>query len=406
MEAGCPILARRAALAGSESRPLPGERVKIERIETILVDVPTRRPHKLAFATVTEQNYVLVRIHAGGLVGIGEAATIGGPRWGDESTEAIKANIDRYIAPVIVGQNALNLNVLEGRLERCIRGNSFARAAVNMALYDLAARANGLSVASLLGGPVETAIELAWTLASGSTDTDIAEAEEMLTLKRHRHFKVKIGFGDPDRDVAHVARLAETLAGRASMRVDVNQGWDEHTASRLIPRLEAAGVALVEQPLPRWNVEGMARIAAQSKLAIMADEGVASVHDAMAHARARAADVFALKVTKAGGYAETRRVAAVARGAGLSLYGGCMLETGIGTAAYLQLFSTLAPLTWGCELFGPMLLDHGLTTAPLDVRDFAIHLPQGPGIGVALDEAKLAFFRRDRGGSSVSVAAE
>lgn len=380
--------------------------VKIERIETFLVDVPTRRAHKLAFATVAAQNYVIVRVHAEGLVGTGEAATIGGPRWGDESTEAIKANIDTYIAPVVIGQDALNLNVIEDRLERSVRGNSFARAAVAMAVYDLAARARNQSVASLLGGPIATAIDLAWTLASGHTDKDLAEAEEMLAARRHRHFKIKVGFGDPDHDVAHVVRLAEALAGRASIRVDVNQGWDEHTATRLIPRLEAAGVALVEQPLPRWNVDGMARLTAQSRLAIMADEGVANIHDAILHAKTHAADVFALKVTKAGGYAETRRIAAIARAAGLSLYGGCMLETGIGTAGYLQLFSTLVPFAWGCELFGPLLIDDGLTTTALEVRDFAIHLPGGPGIGVELDEAKLDFYRRDRNRSSVSIAAE
>ena len=380
--------------------------MKIERIETILVDVPTRRAHKLAFATVTEQNYVIVRAYADGLVGIGEAATIGGPRWGDESTEAIKTNVDTYIAPVVVGQDAQNLNIIEDRLARSVRGNPFARAAVGMAIYDLVARGRNQSVAALLGGSTATAIELAWTLASGNTETDLAEAEELLATKRHRHFKVKIGFGDPDRDVAHVARLAESLAGRASIRVDVNQGWDEYTAARLIPKLADAGVALVEQPLPRWNIDGMARLTSQSTLAIMADEGVASAHDAMLHAKAHAAHVFALKMTKAGGYAETRRVAAIAQAAGLSIYGGCMLETSIGTAAYLQLFSTLAPFAWGCELFGPLLIDDGLTTVPLDFRDFAIHLPTGTGHGVEIDEEKLAFYRRDRNRAQVSRAAE
>jgi muconate cycloisomerase len=370
--------------------------MKIDLVEAILVDIPTRRPHKLAFATVSTQNYVIVRVHAEGLVGVGEAATIGGPRWGEESTEAIKANIDAYIGPAILGQDARNLNAIEARIAKSVRGNSFARAAVGMAVYNLVARANGVSVAQLLGGVVEPSLELVWTLASGSTERDIAEGGEMLAARRHRHFKVKIGFGDADVDATHVVRLAEAFAGKATIRVDVNQGWDEQTARRLMPRLASAGVALAEQPLPRWNLDGMARLRGRTGIAVMADEGVASVHEAFAHAAAHAADAFALKVTKSGGYAETRRVAAVAQGAGLALYGGCMLETGVGTAACLQLFATLAPFKWGTELFGPKLLQDDIVVMPPECRDFAIHLPKGPGIGVEIDPEKLAFYRRDR----------
>jgi L-alanine-DL-glutamate epimerase-like enolase superfamily enzyme len=195
--------------------------------------------------------------------------------------------------------------------------------------------------------------------------------------------------------------LAQAFAGRASIRVDLNQAWDEPTARRLLPKLASAGVALVEQPLPRWNVEGMARLSASSTgIAIMADEGVASCHDALAHARLRAADAFALKVTKSGGYAETRRVAAIADAAGIGLYGGCMLETGIGTAGYLQLFATFSHLGWACELFGPRLLQHDIIATPLAMHDFAIHLPDGPGTGVAIDPDKLSFYRRDSGHQS------
>lgn len=380
--------------------------MKIERIETILLDVPVKRAHKLAFATVTEQNYVLVFVYAGGLIGVGEAATIGGPRWGDESTEGIKATIDTYIAPVLVGQDASNLNAIEDRLGRCVRGNAFARAAVGMAIHDLVARARGMNVAELLGGVVESSIELAWTLASGSTERDIAEGEGALAARRHRHFKIKIGFGDPDTDTAHVVKLAEHFAGRATIRIDVNQGWDEVTAKRLLPRMASVGVMMAEQPLPKWNLEGMSRLATSSPIAIMADEGVASSHDAIAHVRQHAANAVALKVTKSGGYAETRRIAGIAQAAGLALYGGCMLETGIGTAAYLQLFATLPKMAFGCELFGAMLLNDTITTAEPKVEDFRIHLPEGLGIGVEIDPDKLAFFRRDKTTRLSVMAAE
>lgn len=200
------------------------------------------------------------------------------------------------------------------------------------------------------------------------------------------------------------SNLVLERVGRATIRIDVNQGWDEHTARRFLSPLEQAGVALVEQPLPRWNVAGMARLKTSTAMSVMADEGVASSHDAIAHVQAAAADTFALKVTKSGGYAETRRIAAIAAGAGLALYGGCMLETGIGTAAYLQLFATLPSMKWGCELFGPRLLENDIVTSPPAMKDFAIHLPDSYGTGVEIDEDKLNFYRRDRSRSAQAKA--
>src|SRR5262245_61938770 len=128
--------------------------LNIERIETILVDIPTTRTHHLSFAAVDTQNYVIVRVFAGGLVGIGEASTIGGPAWGDESTEAIKVTIDTYLAPHLIGKDARELTRLAGLMDTAVRGNRFAKAAVDIALHDLVARSRGEPVYQLLGGKV------------------------------------------------------------------------------------------------------------------------------------------------------------------------------------------------------------------------------------------------------------
>src|SRR4029453_7835292 len=114
--------------------------MKNERIETVLVEIPTTRTHHLSFAAVDTQNYVIVKVFADGLVGIGEASTIGGPAWGDESTEAIKGTIDTYLAPHLLGKEARALTRLGGLMETAVKGNRFAKAAVDMALHDLVAR--------------------------------------------------------------------------------------------------------------------------------------------------------------------------------------------------------------------------------------------------------------------------
>lgn len=371
--------------------------MKIKSIESILVDIPTKRVHKLSFGSVTVQNYVIVRIRSeDGFEGIGEASTIGGPSWAQESTETIKLIIDTYLAPHLIGIDPRNIRAIGGLMDRLAKGNSFAKAAIEMALVDLVARRLGVPAFQLYGGKLRDHIELASTLASGDTAQDIEEGEEKLRLSQHRIFKLKIGYGEPNRDVAHVSSIAAHFAGRARVHVDVNQAWDEVTAVQCISQLQAAGVALIEQPVARDQVDAMARLTARFDTLIMADESLASLADAHRLVQQHAADVFALKLTKAGGPFATLKVAALAEAAGIPCYGGCMLETSVGTAAYLHTFVAVAGLTQACELFGPMLLKDDLVTKPLEFGDFAIHLHDGVGYGVEIDPEKIAFYRRDK----------
>jgi muconate/chloromuconate cycloisomerase len=372
-------------------------RLPIERIEAVPARLPTIRPHHLAFATVDAMDVVIVRVTAGGVVGFGEASTIGGPRWGEESPEGIAAIVAEYLAEPMLGQDAAQLNNVEARLGRAVRGNAFAKAALSMAIHDAVARARGARLADLLGGPQCIQLPLAWTLASGDTSRDIEEGEKMLATRRHRDFKLKIGAHAPEADIAHAAAIARAFEGRASVRVDVNQAWDEATAARSLPALAEAGVVMAEQPVPDWNVPAMARLQrANPRLSIMGDEGVATPQDALRHASEVACAAVALKPAKHGGVSGTRAVAAIARAAGLGLYGGTMLEGTVGTLGALHLYSTLGDFPWGTELFGPLLLRDTLTTTAPEYRDFAIHLPSGPGIGTDLDSDKLAHYRTDR----------
>lgn len=378
--------------------------MKIRSIEAILVDVPTTRVHRLSFGAITAQNYVIVRIHdEEGRVGLGEASTIGGPAWSEESTETIKAMIDTYLAPRLAGTDPRQLLALSAQMGQWVKGNHFAKAAVEMALLDLVARSLDVPAYQLLGGRVHDKFELAWTLASGDTRTDIDEGEAKLEAKLHRVFKLKIGYASPEADLAHASAIARHFAGRARIQVDVNQAWDELTATRCIAKLQDAGVGLIEQPVPRQQVDAMARLAQRFDIPIMADESLATPADALDLVRRNAADVFALKLTKAGGPFATLKSAAIAEAAGVPCYGGCMLESSIGTAAYLHTFAAIQGITWGCELFGPLLLQDDLVTQPLAYRDHAIHLHKGAGFGVEIDPDKLAFYRRDRRSMSVRV---
>ena len=154
----------------------------IESIETIIVDLPTIRPHKLAMHTMQNQTLVIIRLRcADGIEGIGESTTIGGLAYGNESPDSIKTNIDTHFAPLLIGQDSANVNAAMLRLERSIRGNTFAKSGIETALLDAQGKRLGLPVSELLGGRVRDALPVAWTLASGDTAKDIAEAQ-MLSL--------------------------------------------------------------------------------------------------------------------------------------------------------------------------------------------------------------------------------
>jgi muconate cycloisomerase len=369
---------------------------RIEHIEALLVDLPTIRPHKLSMTVMSGQTLMIVRIRCSdGVVGIGEGTTIGGLNYGAESPEGMKLTIDTYIAPFLLQKDPRQVGPLMAAIGKSVRDNNFAKCAIETALLDAQGKRTGLSIADLFGGRFQERLPVAWTLASGDTGKDIAEAEEMLQRRRHNVFKLKIGRSDIKVDVAHVAAIKKAVGPRASVRVDVNQAWSEASAAGAIALLEEVGCDLVEQPIAMSNRDGMARLAARARIPIMADEALHGPETAFAYATAAAADVFALKIAQSGGLHGARRVAAIADAADIGLYGGTMLEGAVATIASAHLFSTLPNLEWGTELFGPLLLTEEILTAPLDYSDFSLKVPTGPGLGITLDEDRVARFRRD-----------
>jgi muconate cycloisomerase len=377
------------------SRDIEMQRILIENLTTIIVDLPTIRPHKLAMHTMQKQTLVILRLRCSdGIEGIGEATTIGGLAYGYESPESIKANIDAHLAPALVGLDANNINAAMQRLDKIAKGNTFAKSGIESALLDAQGKRLGLPVSELLGGRVRDSLEVAWTLASGDTARDIAEAEQMLEARRHRIFKLKIGANPLEQDIKHVVAIKKALGERASVRVDVNQYWDESQAIRGCQVLGDNGIDLIEQPISRVNRSGQIRLNQRSPAPIMADESIESVEDAFSLAADGAACVFALKIAKNGGPRAVLRTAQIAEAAGIALYGGTMLEGSVGTLASAHAFLTLKQLTWDTELFGPLLLTEDIVTETPQYRDFHLHIPRTPGLGLTLDEERLARFRR------------
>ena len=375
------------------TRATPAGRVTIDGVETLLLDLPTIRPHQLSMATMNGQTLMLVRLYCSdGTVGIGEGTTIGGLAYGAESPEGMKLAIDTYFAPLLKGSDANRVQAVMATLNTAIRDNRFAKCAVETALYDALGQRTGLAVSELLGGRLRERLPVAWTLASGNTAKDIDEAEAMLAQRRHCIFKLKIGKREVQQDVAHVAAIKRAMGDRASVRVDVNMAWSELEARHGLAALADAGCELAEQPVAR--PEALARLTGRYPIAVMADESLVGPVSAFTLARVAGADVYAIKIEQSGGLRAAQEVAAIADAANIELYGGTMLEGAIGTIASAHVFSTFRELHWGTELFGPLLLTEEILQTPLTYKDFHLELPTGPGLGIKLDEDRVQHFCR------------
>jgi muconate cycloisomerase len=377
----------------------------IHSIEAVLVDLPTIRAHKLAMTTMHQQTLVIIKVRCSdGVEGIGEATSIGGLAYGDQSPESTQLAIEAYLAPLLIGQNADNINAAMVLMAKQVQGQSYAKSAIESALFDAMGKRRGLPVHALLGGAIRKSMPVLWTLASGDSGQDIEEAQGLIEARRHQVFKLKIGRGDPDANVAHVARIKKALGDDVLVTVDVNQAWDEMTAQRAIAALEDAGVGLIEQPVARKHRRALGRLAARFDVPIMADESINGPEDALELANEGAADVFALKISKAGGLLATQRTAAIGDAAGIGLYGGTMLEGAVGSIAAAHVFAVLPQLRWGTELFGPLLVKDDVVTERPTYRDFELHLTDAPGFGLQIDEDKLNHYRRDRTRAQFALA--
>jgi muconate cycloisomerase len=367
---------------------------RVETVRTTLVDLPLRRPHQFRDSTMDVQVVLLVRVITGdGVVGVGEGVVPGGPWWGGESVETMQVVIDRYLTPLAVGADLGRLPELRERMDRLVAANPFAKCALETAMWDAWARTLGLPLHTLLGGRCRDALPVTWVI--GAADPDLVLEEALAKVESgHASIKLKMGALEPAADTARVEKIASSLAQVTSVRVDLNGAWDELTATRLLPRLEQAGIDLVEQPTPAWDVDALARLSALLRIPVMADESLRSDHDALTLAARRAANVFSLKIGKSGGYLATQRIAAVAQAAGIACHGGTGIESSLGTLAGAHLLATLPAVTYGSELFGPLLMTDGLLAEPLDYRDGALHLPDGPGLGIDLDEDRVARYAR------------
>ncbi|MDE0121068.1 MAG: mandelate racemase [bacterium] len=379
--------------------------MKITGATVYIVALPTRRHHSWASKmTAPIGRHAILRLRTDeGLEGWGEAPagiTWGGSamRYYGESPETVRIVALDYLLPAVGGCDPREIAVVHARMDRAVKGHPYAKAMIDMASYDLAGRAMGVGVPTLLGGSHRRGIELAHSLGIMPIERCLQEAEQAVS-EGALTIKCKTGL-DPFRDVELVRRLRELVGPGIKIRVDGNEGYS-HVAEavRVTRAQEEYDIMLCEQPVA--GAEGLAAVAQRIETPVMADESAWTVEDIWELADLGAADYFSCYVTKPGGLFRARQQAETARRLGILCDIGGSIETGIGNAANLALGAAVenAALPSVCPVSGPwgsarpeiagIYYTDDLITAPFGFEDGRVLVPEGPGLGVEVDVAKV-----------------
>lgn len=367
--------------------------MKIIAIDTAPVSVPIERhigriEEQKGFNLASE--LVLVRVRTDqGLEGIGEAT--GSPDWNGETQGGAKAIIDDHFAPRLIGEDPRRIRHALARLDS-IRGNPFAKAAIEMALFDILGKALGAPVYQLLGGAVRPLeLPLRFPLMPQSVQNS-AEAARRMAGEGFGTIKLKVGRDPLATDLERVRVVRDAVGPEVRLSVDANGHWSVHEAIRAARPLEQFDVSFIEQPVDRRDLAGLAEVRRRSRLPIMADEAVFTPHDALECLRLGAADIISVYPGKNGGILNTLAIVSMAEAAGVECAIGSNLESDIASAAMAHLAVALPNVgveSYATDIIGPFMHRRRVVRSPLAFHAGRVTAPSGPGLGVEVDWSEL-----------------
>ena len=382
--------------------------MKILSIQASAFALPVRRDFKWAGLNGTLGRFVLVRIVTdSGLVGYGEATPL--PDWGGdfgrrsgETLATVISMVNEVFAPALVGKDPTAVTAARRIMDSLVVGNPYAKCAVDIALHDLWGKSAGLPLYQLLGGAVRDSVPVAHMIGL-MDEADAAREGIAAVADGVRALQVKGGV-DPDRDVRLVAVLRKEVGAGVTLRLDANQGYGHaKTAAIIVNRLTDAGVDLVEQPT--MGLGFMAEVTAKAAVPIMADESCWDINEALDVVQRRAADCISIYLAKAGGFIGARAVAAVAEAQRIPCDINGSIESAIGNAAntHFVLAQPAISLASVIPISAPAgahpyqvagrYFEDDIIREPFAVRDGAILPLNRPGLGIEIDEARLARYR-------------
>jgi L-alanine-DL-glutamate epimerase-like enolase superfamily enzyme len=373
--------------------------MKIAKVECIPVTSPLLKPFFMPNTKITGIDSLVLKIYTDeGIVGFSDSGDTSSWYRG-ELQDSMLGIISRVIAPqILIGENPMKIEKIAGRMDLLVRDNNQAKATVDFALHDLKGKILNTPVYELLGGRTIKASKLGWVLSAGKPETVVPEALDALK-NGFSLLKLK-NSGNIDGDAITAREVREAVGDDIPITVDANGFWNYHEALQAIRKMESYNVnlALVEQPVPHWDIEGMARLREVVGTPIWADESAQELHHLKEIIDRRAADGLFIKLQKAGGLLKSQRWLTMARLADMPVMCGCMIGSGLECSPAAHLFTSNQ---WASQFLsenlGPLTIhDCWNTTSKKITNDIAMNIPRyengelapndGPGFGIDLNE--------------------
>lgn len=363
--------------------------MKITEVKLGMISVPLRVPFKTALRTVNSVEDVVVEIHTDtGAVGYGEAPPTG-VITGD-TTGAIIGAIRDHISKAIIGRDVDDFENLMMAVQNSMVKNTSAKAAVDMALWDLYGQLYKIPAYKLMGGSRKT-ICTDITISVNDPETMAKDAMDAI----HRGYdclKVKVG-KEPEKDIARLSAIRGVVPKSTLIRIDANQGWEPKEAVRILNGMQEKGldIEFVEQPVKGHDIEGLKYVTERSYVPVLADESVFSVEDAFKILQMRAADMINIKLMKCGGLYNGLKIATAAEVYGVECMIGCMLEAKIAVNAAVHLACAKQIIT-KIDLDGPVLCSEDPIIGGAVFNEKDITVSDEPGLGIkGFEEGKITY---------------
>ncbi len=363
--------------------------MKITNVRLGRISVPLRTPFKTALRSVNSVEDVIVEIHTDcGAVGYGEAPPTGAIT--GDTTGAIIGAIQDHIAKTIVGRDVDEFEPLLQSVQKCIVGNSSAKAAVDMALWDLYGQLYRIPVYKLLGGGRK---QIVTDITISVNDPETMVKDALIAIDRgYDCLKMKVGV-NPELDVARLRAVRDAVGKGVVIRIDANQAWQPKQAVRILNQMQEQGldIELVEQPVKAHDFEGLKYVTERSYVPVLADEAVFSPEDAMTIMKMGAADLINIKLMKCGGIYNALKIASAAQVFGVECMIGCMLEAKISVNAAVHLACAKNIIT-RVDLDGPVLCSEDPILGGAVFDEKTITVSDEPGLGIrGIDPACLTY---------------
>jgi L-alanine-DL-glutamate epimerase-like enolase superfamily enzyme len=360
----------------------------VTKITATPVSIRRISPFRSALGLSKDSTFGIVQVEtSAGIVGLGEICMI----WNGDGA-ALCPVVNDVLAPALIGLEVFDINRVHQLMDAAVqfsRASNPAKAAIDMALYDIVGKLLKTPVYNLLGGRVRDSIPLSMSIPIAPIDDMVSHAQEA-TRRGFKGVKIKVGV-DGKHDIDAATAIRDALGPGATIRVDANMGWrSRHEALAIIKALAPLRIHSVEQPLPADRIDDLAWLRDASPIPIMVDESVWGSDDAQRIIDARAADILNVYVAEAGGLRNAARIFAMAEAAGILCTIGSMPELGIGTAAQMHLGVAMPELLGPADVCGVLYNAESLIKETLPIADGLAGAPSGPGLGVTLDEARLA----------------